>query len=102
MSKRKRRKFTKEQKADAVRLVRVSGEPIARIARELDIGENSLRNWVKQADIDDGKGPPGALTSEELAELRRLRKEVRTLKMERDFLKKAAAYFAKEESEGSK
>jgi transposase len=102
MSKRKRRKFTKEQKADAVRLVRVSGEPIARIARELDIGENSLRNWVKQADIDDGKGPPGALTSEELAELRRLRKENRTLKMERDFLKKAAAYFAKEESEGSK
>jgi transposase len=102
MSKRKRRKFTKEQKADAVRLVRVSGEPIARIARELDIGENSLRNWVKQADIDDGKGPPGALTSEELAELRRLRKEVRTLKMERDFLKKAAAYFAKEESGGSK
>jgi transposase len=102
MSKRKRRKFTKEQKADAVRLVRVSGEPIARIARELDIGENSLRNWVKQADIDGGKGPSGALTSEELAELRRLRKEVRTLKMERDFLKKAAAYFAKEESEGSK
>ncbi len=102
MSKRKRRKFTKEQKADAVRLVRVSGEPIARIARELDIGENSLRNWVKQADIDAGKGPPGALTSEELAELRRLRKENRTLKMERDFLKKAAAYFAKEESEGSK
>jgi transposase len=101
MSKRKRRKFTKAQKADAVRLVRVSGESIPTIARDLDIGENSLRNWVKQADIDDGKGPPGALTTEELAELRSLRKEVRTLRMERDFLKKAAAYFAKEESESS-
>jgi len=102
MSKKKRRKFTKEQKADAVRLVRVSGESLATVARDLDIGENSLRNWAKQADIDDGKGPPGALTSEEWAELRRLRKENRTLKMERDFLKKAAAYFAKEESENSK
>jgi transposase len=102
MSKRKRRKFTKEQKADAVRLIRVSGESIPTIARDLDIHENSLRRWLKQADIDDGKGPPGALTSEERAELRQLRKENRTLKMERDFLKKAAAYFAKEESEGSK
>ena len=64
--------------------------------------ENSLRNWVKQTDIDDGKGPAGALTTEEREELRRLRKENRTLKMERDFLKKAAAYFAKEESESSK
>lgn len=102
MSKKKRRKFTKEQKADAVRLVRVSGESLATVAHDLDIGENSLRNWAKQADIDDGKGPLGALTSEEREELRRLRKENRTLKMERDFLKKAAAYFAKEESENSK
>lgn len=102
MSKRKRRKFTEAQKADAVRLVRVSGESIPTIARDLDIGENSLRNWVRQADIDDGKGPSGALTTEEREELRRLRKENRTLTMERDFLKKAAAYFAKEESGGSK
>lgn len=102
MSKRKRRTFTKEQKADAIRLVRLSGEGIPTVARDLDLTENSLRRWVKQADIDNGKGPAGALTTEELEELRRLRKEVRTLKMERDFLKKAAAYFAKEESGGSK
>jgi transposase len=102
MSKKKRRKFTKEQKADAVRLVRVSGESLPTVARDLGIGENSLRTWLKQADIDDGKGPLGALTTEEREELRRLRKENRTLKMERDFLKKAAAYFAKEESENSK
>jgi transposase len=102
MSKRKRRTFSKEQKADAVRLVRVSGESISKIARELDLTENSLRNWVKQADIDEGKGPAGALTTEEKAENRRLRKELRRVTMERDFLKKAAAYFAREESENSK
>jgi transposase len=98
MSKRKRRTFTAEQRADAIRLVRVSGETIASISRDLDIGENSLREWVKQADIDAGKGPKGALTTEELEELRTLRKENRVLRMERDFLKKAAAFFAKETS----
>ena len=102
MSEKKRRSFTKEQKADAVRLVRVSGEPITRIARDLGLSENSLRNWVKQADIDEGKGPSGAFTTEEKAEIRRLRKELRRVTMERDFLKKVSAYFAKVESESSK
>ena len=102
MSKRKRRTFTKEQKVDAIRLVRVSGEPIGKIARELDLTENSLRNWVRQADIDEGKGSAGALTTEEKAEVRRLKKELRRVTMERDFLKKAAAFFAKETSEDSK
>jgi transposase len=102
MSERRRRKFTKEQKADAVRLVRVSGESIPTIARDLDIGENSLRSWIRQAEVDEGKGPAGVLTTEERLELRSLRKENKTLKMERDFLKKAAAYFAKVESENSK
>ncbi|NLN61857.1 MAG: transposase, partial [Myxococcales bacterium] len=92
MSKRKRRTFTKEQKADAVRLVRTSGESIGTVARNLDIGENSLRQWVAQANIDEGKGPEGAWTTSEKAELRRLRKELRQATMERDFLKKAAAY----------
>ncbi len=100
--KRKRRRFTKEQIEDAVRMVRTSGENIPTIARDLGICENSIRRWVKQADIDDGKGPAGALTTEELEELRRLRKENRVLKMERDFLKKATAFFAKETSETSK
>lgn len=96
MPKRKRRKFTPEQKADAVRMVRETGN-LAKTARNLDLTETSLRRWVKQADADEGKGPEGAMTSEEREELRRLRRENRTLEMERDFLKKAAAFFAKEE-----
>ena len=95
MPKRKRRKFTPEQKADAVRLVREVGS-IPQVARDLDLTETSLRDWVKQADIDEGHGPKDALTTEEKAEVRRLRRENRTLKMERDFLKKAAAFFAKD------
>ena len=100
MSKRKRRHFTDEQKADAVRLVRTSGEGIPTVARNLGLTENSLRNWVKQAEIDDGTRE--GLTTEEKAEIRRLRKELRKVTMERDFLKKAAAFFAKETSGDSK
>jgi len=96
MSRRARRVFTKEEKADAVGLVRRSGLSIAQIARDLDIGENSLRSWVKQADIDEGRGPEGELTTTEREELRRLRRENRHLQMERDFLRKTAAYFAKD------
>ena len=97
MARRKRRSYTPEQKADAVRMVREVGN-LAKVARKLDLTESSLRNWVKQADIDEGRGPEGALTSEEREELRRLRRENRRLEMERDFLKKAAAFFAREES----
>ena len=95
MPRRKRRKFTPEEKADAVRMVREVGN-LAKVARDLDLTETSLRNWVKQADIDEGKGPEGALTTEELKELRQLRRRVRILEMERDFAKKAAAFFAKD------
>lgn len=96
MAQRKRRHFTPEQKADAVQLVRRTGN-MSKVARDLDLTETSLRNWVKQAEIDAGKGPEGALTSSEREELQRLRRENRTLEMERDFLKKAAAFFAKEQ-----
>jgi len=96
MPKRKRRSFTPEQKADAIRMVREVGN-LSRVARDLDLTETSLRAWMKQADIDEGRGPDGALTSDEREELRRLRRENRTLEMERDFLKKAAAFFAKEQ-----
>ena len=102
MSKRKRRTFSREQKADAVQLVRTSNESISTVAKNLGLAESALRRWVKQADIDGGKGSAGALTTEEKAEIRRLKKELRQVTMERDFLKKAAAYFAKEESERSK
>ena len=96
MPRRKRREYTPEQKADAVRMVREVGN-LAKVARDLDLTESALRSWVQQADIDEGQGAEGALTSEEREELRRLRREVRTLEMERDFLKKAAAFFAKEQ-----
>lgn len=96
MSKRKRRTFTKEQKADAVRLVRTSGESIGTVARNLGIGENSLRQWVAQAGIDEGKGPEGAWTTAEKNEMKELKRQLKRVTMERDFLKKAAAYFAKE------
>ena len=100
--KRHRRRFTKEFKADAVELVRKSGKSIGEVARDLDLTESSLRAWVKQAEIDGGRGPAGALTSEERDELRALRRENKVLRMERDFLKKASAYFAKENSRISK
>lgn len=100
MARRYRRDFTPEQKADAVRLARETGN-VAQVARDLDLTPSALRGWVKQAEIDEGQGPEGALTSAEKEELRRLRKENRTLKMERDFLKKAAAFFAKDGDQSS-
>jgi transposase len=98
MPKRKRRSYTREQKADAVRMVREVGN-LSQVARDLELTQSSLRNWVNQADIDEGKGPEGALTTEERAELRRLRRENRQLQSERDFLKKATAFFAREEDQ---
>ena len=96
MTRRKRREFTAEQKADAVRLVR-EGMSITNVARDLDLTRSALKRWVRQAEIDEGGGEEGALKSDEREELRRLRRENRTLAMERDFLKKAAAFFAKEQ-----
>ena len=98
MSRRKRRKFTAEQKAQAVRIVRDSGRPISQVAKELDVSESSLGRWVQQAGIDERQAPVGPLTSDERAELSRLRRENRVLQQEREFLKKAAAFFAKETS----
>lgn len=100
MPRRKRRKYTPEQKADAVRMVRRSGN-VAKVARDLELTASALRNCVKQAEIDEGGGTEGSLTSEEREELRRLRRENRTLELERDFPKKAAASFAKEQDRRS-
>src|SRR5437879_13581725 len=86
MAKRKRRAFTKEFKAQAVRIVRESGKAISAVARELDLTETALRSWVRQAEIDAGRGTPGALTTEEWQELGRLRGEHRTRRMGRDVL----------------
>ena len=94
--KRARRSFTEEFKAGAVRLVLDEGKSVGAAARDLDLTESSLRHWVEQARTDRGKGKPGVLTSNEREELGRLRKEVRELRMERDVLKKATAFFAKD------
>jgi transposase len=93
---RKRRSFSDEFKAETVRLVRDSGKGVGAVARELDLTETALRRWVEQAEIDAGRGATGALTTSEHEELVRLRREVRRLQMERDILKKATAFFAKE------
>jgi transposase-like protein len=96
MAKRQRRAFSPEFKAEAVRLCRVGDRTIKQVARDLDLTETALRDWVKRSDIDAGQGPPGALTTAEREELTRLRRENKRLQMEREILKKAAAFFAKE------
>jgi len=96
--KKQRRSFTDEFKAGAVKLVIDEGRPVAQVARDLDLTESSLHNWVNRARADRGKGKPGVLTTPEREELSQLRKRVRELQMERDILKKAAAFFAKENS----
>jgi transposase-like protein len=89
-------KETAEFRAEAVRLVEEGGQSLRQVARDLGLSAESLHRWVKQAKTDAGEGPAGALTTDERAELRRLRQEVKTLQLEREILKKAAAFFAKE------
>jgi transposase len=90
-----RRKFTPEFKAEAVELLINSGKPIAEIARDLGISDGTLGNWVKTAKKrGDVKERP--LEIDERARLKELEEENRRLKMEREILKKAAAWFAKE------
>ena len=93
--KRVRRSFTEEFKAGAVRLVLDEGKTVSEVGRDLDVSQSVVGNWVKQARADRSNGKTG-LTTEERAELAQLRRENRTLRMERDILKKAAAFFAKE------
>jgi transposase len=96
MKKRTRRRFSGEYKAEVVRLVRAGGKGIGEVSRDLGLTETAVRHWVKQAGIDAAGGGTGALTSAERAELVALRREARQLRMEREILKKAAAFFAKE------
>ncbi len=96
MSSRSRRRFTPEFKAEVVELVNAADGNIAQVAKELGIYDSTLGNWVKQDRIDRGNGRPGELTSDQLEELRRLRRRVADLEAEREILRRAAAYFAKE------
>ncbi|MFC1611460.1 IS3 family transposase [Myxococcota bacterium] len=89
MSSRKRRRFTKEFRAEAVKLALESNKTAAEVARDLGVSGKSLRDWIKQHEIDRGKGPVGALTTEEKQELARLRRENRELRMERENIKKS-------------
>lgn len=91
---RSRPPYPPEFRAEAVRLVKTSGEPIGQIAKDLGVSDQTLRNWVAQDDVDAGKRP--GLTSEERAELRELRRQNRKLREEREILRKAAAFFAGE------
>ena len=94
--KRPRRNFTDEFKASAVALVLKEGKSVAQVARDLDLTPSAFGKWVEQARADAGKSTRGTLTTEEKEELARLRKENRELRLEREILKKAAAFFAKE------
>jgi transposase len=92
----KRRKFTAEYKAEVVRLCQQPGKTANGVAEELGLTPSAVMNWVKQATVDAGGGGSGALTTAERDELSALRREVRTLRQEREILKRATAFFAKE------
>ncbi len=96
-TKRSRRKFSDEFKRDAVEIVRSSGRSIAEIARELGIYDSSLGHWVKQDQVD--RGEREGLTSDEGTELVELRRENDRLRMERELLKRAVAFWVKESNE---
>jgi transposase len=93
-SRRPRRSFTASFKAEVVALVRQGDRTIPTICREMDLSETAVRRWVEQVAVDAGERD--GLTTEEREELRRLRREVRVLRDERDILKRAAAFFAME------
>ncbi len=92
---RRRRSFTPEFKAEVVALVRQPGNTVRGVAREMDLIESAVREWVKQAERDEGSLADG-LTTAERTELAKLRKELRETREERDILKRAVAFFARE------
>jgi transposase len=100
MAKRKRRTFSVEFKAEAVRLCKIGDRSISKVAEDLGLTDSALREWVKATEVSEVKAAEtsaaSALSSAEREELERLRRDVKRLQMEREILKKAAAFFAKE------
>jgi transposase len=92
---RPRRFFPPEYKAEVVELIRTTGKTVGQVAKELDLTETAVREWVKRADLDAGRRTDGLMTGER-EELRRLRRENRDLGEEREILRKAAVFFARE------
>ena len=88
--------YAAEFRTRAVEMVRTSGKTIEALAGDLGVSDQTLRNWLRQADADAGRGRKGDLTSAEKAELHVLKRENRVLREEREILKKAAAFFARE------
>ena len=86
--------YPPEFRAEAIRLVKTSGDPLRQIAKDLGVSDQTLRNWVKQDDVDAGR--KSGLTSDERSRLRELERENRKLREEREILRKAAAFFAGE------
>src|SRR2546422_11588843 len=95
--KRRRRSFSPEFKAEAIRVVRESGKSVSTVARELDLTETALRRWMVQAEVDAGRSGSGPLTTDERAELTQLRRGVERPGVGGDNLKKNNAFFAQEE-----
>lgn len=92
----KRRSFNPEFKAEVADLILVHGRSVSHVCREMNLGESAVRRWVRQAQVDQGDGLAGAMTTAEREELAQLRRDVKRLQMERDILKKATVFFAKE------
>jgi transposase len=91
-----RTKYTPAFRQEAVRLIQVGERSIADVARQLEMDPKTLQKWIRQAEVDAGRGDPAELTTSEKEELRQLRREVALLREEREILKKATAFFAKE------
>ncbi len=95
-ARRKRRSFTKEFKAEVVQFCRAGDRTVRQVSSDLDLTETAVRGWLHQAEVDAGAGQEGELPAVEKQELAKLRRENRVLREEREILKKAAAFFAKE------
>ncbi len=98
MSQKVRKEYTAQQKAEAVEIVLTTQQSVRQVARNLGIAESSLSRWVREHNGNSAPKAPGSLSSDERQELAQLRRQVKRLEMERDFLKKAAAFFAREVS----